>query len=224
MPQALKIVIADDAVLTRAGIAGLLREHGHDVVGEAGDPDTLLELVEIHHPDTVVVDIRMPPTHTTEGIEAAGAIRKSYPGTGVLLLSNYVETDHAVHLLQTNDGFIGYLLKERVGDVADFMNAVERVAAGGTALDPSLVRQIMDRKHRTPRPQDSLTDREREVLTLMAQGMSNRAISASMFLADRTVETHIKAIFSKLGLPSEADSNRRVLAVLMHLRATEDSA
>jgi serine/threonine-protein kinase len=215
----LTVVIADDATLLRAGIVRLLTDEGLDVRGEAGDAVELLALVEKHRPDVAVVDIRMPPTHNTEGIEAAMEIRTRFPSTSVLLMSQYVETEHAMELLAGNSGGIGYLLKERVGHVDEFVTAVRRVASGETAMDPKLVQQILRRPHRGHRPQDDLTDRERQVLALMAEGQSNRAIGAAMFLTERTVETHIRAIFLKLGLTPEPDIHRRVLAVLAYLRS-----
>jgi len=215
----LSVVIADDATLLRAGIARLLTDEGMQVLGEAGDAEQLLLLVDQHRPDVAVVDIRMPPSHTTEGIDAAMQIRARHPETGVLLMSQYVETEHAMDLLAGNTGGIGYLLKERVGNVDEFVSAVRRVAAGETAMDPDLVQSILRRPHRGHRPQDDLTEREREVLSLMAEGQSNRAIGATMFLTERTVETHIRAIFLKLGLAPEPDIHRRVLAVLAYLRS-----
>jgi serine/threonine-protein kinase len=218
--MSLTVVLADDAALLRAGVATVLRGAGCDVVAEVGDAAGLLEIVDRTRPDLAVLDIRMPPTHTTEGIDAAVAIRRRFPGTRVLLLSQYVESAHAMELLEGNLGPVGYLLKERVVDVDEFLDAVRRIAAGETVIDPVLVQQFLRRPHRGHRPQDDLTDREREVLALMAEGHSNRAIGALLHLTERTVEAHIGAIFQKLGLAPEPDTNRRVLAVLAHLRET----
>lgn len=217
--QALRVVLTDDSVLLREGIARLLQDEGIDVVGQAGDATALLELVAEHRPDVAVVDIRMPPTHTVEGIEAAITIRRDYPDTGVLLLSQYVETENVMNLLDGGAGSLGYLLKDRVADVDEFVDALNRVAAGGSAIDPDLVGRLVSRPHRGHRPLDELSAREREVLQLMAEGRSNKAISASLFLGERTVEAHVRSIFVKLELAPEPEDHRRVLAVLTHLRA-----
>jgi serine/threonine-protein kinase len=216
----ISVVIADDAALLRAGIVRLLADEGMRVVGEAGDASRLLDLVDEHAPDVAVVDVRMPPDHSTEGIDAAIRIRSEHPKTGVLLMSQYVETEHAMELLSGSTGGIGYLLKDRVGHVEDFVSAVRRVANGETAMDPDLVQSILRRPHRGHRPQDDLTHRETEVLSLMAEGLSNRAIGGKLFLTERTVETHIRSIFQKLGLSPEPDVHRRVLAVLAYLRSS----
>jgi len=214
----LRVVLADDAALLRGGIIRLLRDEGIDVVGDVGSAADLLPLVADLEPDLAVIDIRMPPTHTTEGIDAALTIRRDHPQVALLLLSQHIESGSAMELLSGATGGIGYLLKERVVDVEEFLDAVRRVAAGETVVDPLVVEQIMRRPHRGHRPQDDLTEREREVLALMAEGHSNRAIGAVLFLGERTVEAHISAIFSKLGLSPELDVNRRVMAVLTHLR------
>ncbi|MBJ8346237.1 protein kinase [Antrihabitans sp. YC2-6] len=216
----LRVVLTDDSVLLREGIARLLRDEGIDVVGQAGDADGLLRLVAKHRPDVAVVDIRMPPTHTIEGIEAAVAIRRDYPDTGVLLLSQYVETENVMNLLGGGAKSLGYLLKDRVADVDEFVDALNRVAAGGSAIDPDLVGRLVSRPHRGRRPLDELSAREREVLQLMAEGRSNKAIGAALFLGERTVEAHVRSIFGKLGLAPEPEDHRRVLAVLTHLRET----
>ncbi|AKE89479.1 MULTISPECIES: protein kinase domain-containing protein [Rhodococcus] len=216
----LRVVLADDSVLLREGIARLLCDEGIDVVGEAGDAATLLGLVADERPDVAVVDIRMPPTHTTEGIVAAAAIRADHPDTAVVLLSQYVETDHVMNLLADGAAGLGYLLKDRVADIDEFVDTLHRVAEGGSAIDPSVVSRMVARPHRDSRPIDTLSTREREVLSLMAEGRSNRAIGAALFLGERTVEAHVRAIFLKLGLHPEPEDHRRVLAVLKHLEAT----
>jgi serine/threonine-protein kinase len=217
---AMRVVLADDAALLRAGVAHVLRTAGVEVVAEVGDAAALLNAVGEFRPQLAVVDIRMPPTHTAEGVDAALAIRRDHPGTGVLLLSQYVQSAQAVDLLAAGYGAVGYLLKERVVDVAEFVDAAHRVAGGETVIDPELVKQMMlEAEHE--RRHDALSERERQVLALMAEGHSNRAIGARMFLTERTVETHIGWIFQKLGLAAEADTNRRVLAVLAHLRSSE---
>lgn len=216
----LRVVVADDSVLLREGIARLLRDEGIDVVGEAGDAPTLLRLVDETRPHIAVVDIRMPPTHTTEGIVAAATIRADHPDTAVLLLSQYVETDHVMNLIADGAAGLGYLLKDRVADIDEFIDTLNRVAEGGSAIDPSVVSRMVARPHRDSRPIDMLSTREREVLGLMAEGRSNRAIGAALFLGERTVEAHVRAIFLKLDLHPEPEDHRRVLAVLKHLEAT----
>lgn len=219
--MSLRVVLAEDAALLRAGVARLLREEGMEVVGETGDAAELLTLVAAHRPDVAVIDVRMPPTQTTEGLAAAVRIRRDYPGVAVLLLSQHLEVAGAMELLSgAQGGAVGYLLKERVVDVEDFLATVRRVAAGETVMDALVVQQIMQRPHRGRLPHDNLTDRERQVLALMAEGYSNKAIGGSMYLAERTVEAHISLIFTKLGLAPEAQINRRVMAVLRHLRDT----
>ena len=213
----MKVVIADDAVLLREGIAQLLTAKGFDVVGQCGTPDELMLKVRSYSPDVAVVDIRMPPTNTDEGLRAAKEIREKYPETGVLVLSQYVETEYAMELLAEGAEGVGYLLKDRVSDIDEFAAAVRRVAEGGSALDPAIVSQLVGRR-RADDPLDQLTAREREVLELMAEGRSNRAISERLFVTERAVEKHVTSIFGKLRLPADAADHRRVLAVLTYLR------
>ncbi|HEX6843650.1 MAG TPA: response regulator transcription factor [Actinomycetota bacterium] len=215
----MRVAVADDGVLFRTGLVRLLREEGVDVVGEAGDVDELLRVIEERSPDVVLVDIRMPPSHTVEGFEAAAAIRREYPGVGVIVLSQHIESHAAVGLLGEGTDGIGYLLKDRVTDPAELVEAIERVANGGTVVDPAVVTQLFA-KRRDVDPLAPLSDREREVLGLMAEGRSNQAIAARLFLSEKTVESHVGSIFAKLGLRSERDDHRRVLAVLAWLRAT----
>ena len=216
--MALRIVLADDSLLLREGIARLLVEAGFDVMAQAGDAETLLQAVRHHKPDVAIVDIRMPPTHTDEGLKAAEAIRAEH-GTdvGILVLSQYVETTFALRLVADGVGGVGYLLKDRVDDLEDFSDSVRRIARGGSVIDPEVVAQLVGRR-RARVPVDDLTDREREVLALMAEGRSNQAICDALFLAPKTVEAHIANIFSKLELLPAPDDHRRVLAVLAHLR------
>jgi DNA-binding NarL/FixJ family response regulator len=214
----LRLVLADDSLLLREGIARLLVEAGFDVVAQVGDPDRLLDAVRDHEPDVAVIDIRMPPTHTDEGLKAAEAIRAEHgTAVGILVLSQYVETTFALRLVADGAGGVGYLLKDRVDDLDDFADAVRRIARGGSVIDPEVVAQLVGRR-RAKVPLDDLTDREREVLTLMAEGRSNQAICDRLFLAPKTVEAHIANIFSKLELLPAPDDHRRVLAVLAHLR------
>ncbi len=212
----MRIVIAEDSVLLREGITRLLADDGHQVVAALGDASQLAAAVEEHEPDLVVVDVRMPPSHTDEGLRAAVELRASRPGQSVLVLSQYVEERYASELIEGGTEGIGYLLKERVADVRDFVGACERVAAGGTALDPEVVAQLLVRSRRR-RPLDALTPREREVLALMAQGRSNAAIAAELVVSDGAVEKHISSIFAKLDLPPSDGEHRRVLAVLRYL-------
>lgn len=215
----MRIVIAEDSVLLRAGISRLLTDAGHDVVAEVGDADSLLETVRRELPDVAIVDIRMPPTFTDDGIRAAIAIRRDHGGVAVLVLSQYVEHHYAIELLARDTARIGYLLKERVADVSDFVAAVERVGAGGTALDPEVVSQLLA-TNRRDNPLERLTPRELEVLTRMAEGRSNTAIAQTLVVSDGAVEKHVSNIFTKLGLtPAETD-HRRVLAVLRFLEGT----
>lgn len=214
----LRVVLADDSALLRQGIARLLEDEGMEIAGQAGDAKALLGLVRAHRPDVAVVDIRMPPTCTTEGIDAAMTIRREFPETAVLLLSQYIETESVLDLLSGGARSLGYLLKDRVSDIDEFVTALRRVAAGGSAIDPDLVGRLVSRPHHGALPLDELTPREREVLRLMAEGRSNRAIGAALFLGERTIETHVRSIFVKLGLQPEPDDHRRVLAVLTHLR------
>ncbi|HXJ66124.1 MAG TPA: response regulator transcription factor [Actinomycetota bacterium] len=216
----LRAVLADDSVLFREGVARLLDEHGLEVVGRAGDADELLSQVAALRPDVAVVDIRMPPTHTIEGIQAAIRIRADHPGTGVLVLSQYVETRQAFELLGPEPRGVGYLLKDRVLDLPEFVSAVRRVAAGGSVVDPEVVVRLLGRTS-SASPVERLTEREREVLGLMAEGRSNQAISERLFLSERTVETHVASIFGKLDFQPAPDDHRRVLAVLEYLRSTD---
>jgi DNA-binding NarL/FixJ family response regulator len=205
-------------VLLREGIARILGEAGIDVVGQAGDAEDLLRKVRAHKPDVAITDIRMPPTHTDEGLRAAHEIRGELPEVGVLVLSQYVEQGYALDLLADNAAGVGYLLKDRVGDVDGFLDAVRRVADGGSALDPEVVSQLLGRKRRDD-PLDELTAREREVLGLMAEGRSNQAVAAELVVTERAVEKHVTNIFSKLDLVNTPQDHRRVLAVLAYLRA-----
>lgn len=214
----MRIVIAEDSVLLRAGIERLLTDAGHEVLAGVDTAEGLLRAVAEHEPDLAVVDVRMPPTFTDEGVRAAVVLRAQHPTTAVLVLSQYVEERYASELIAENSGGLGYLLKDRVADVADFLAAVDTVGAGGTALDPEVVTQIVVRSRRGD-DLGSLSNRERETLQLMAEGRSNSAIAASMHVTEGSVEKHISAIFTKLGLPIEEHGNRRVLAVLRYLRS-----
>lgn len=210
----MRVVIAEDQVLLREGLAGLFRNGGHEVVATRGDAEDLTDLVEKESPDLVVVDVRMPPTHTDEGIRAASELKHRFPTLGVLVLSQHIETTHSVGLLE-HAGF-GYLLKDRVLEVSDFLGTAERVAQGGSALDPKLVsRLVTARRSRSYTP---LTDRELEVLSLMAEGLANAGIAERLVVSERTVETHVRHLFTKLEIPETTTGHRRVLAVLAHLR------
>ena len=213
----IRIAIADDAVLLREALASALAGAGFDVVGQASDADGLLMVIEHERPDVAIVDVRMPPTHTTEGLEAARQIRLRYPGTAILVLSQYVETRYAVELIRDDPAGVGYLLKDRVTKVADLADGVRRVAAGESVIDPEVVSRLLGRQ-RAHSPLDELTPREREILGLMAEGRSNQAIADRLVLDPKTVEGHVSAIFGKLGLEPAAQDNRRVLAVLAYLR------
>jgi DNA-binding NarL/FixJ family response regulator len=213
-----RVVIADDSVLLREGIARLLEESGFEVLGQAGDAEDLLRKVGAHKPDIAVVDMRMPPTHTDEGLRAAHRIRAEHPDTAVLVLSQYVEEAYALELLSESTERTGYLLKDRVADVGTFTDAVRRVAKGGSALDPEVVALMLGRRRRAD-PLAALTPREREVLGLMAEGRSNSAMAEALVVTDRAVEKHVTAILSKLDLPPAAEDHRRVLAVLRFLRS-----
>ena len=212
--------MAEDDALLRAGVAALLAELPDvEIVASVSDGPSLLAAVEEHHPDVVLTDVRMPPTKTTEGIEAARRIRAEHPGTGVLVLSQYVDGTYVAELLEGGAGGVGYLLKERVGDVTELARALREVADGGTVLDPRVVDALVQARRRDAEsPLVSLTSREREVLSAMAEGKSNAAIAASLFLSERAIEKHINSLFSKLGLTEEPDVNRRVMAVLTLLR------
>jgi DNA-binding NarL/FixJ family response regulator/class 3 adenylate cyclase len=215
---ATRVVIADDSVLLREGIAKLLEEAGFEVAGQSSTADDLLLKVRSYKPDVAIVDIRMPPTHTDEGLRAAKEIRERHPDVGVLVLSQYVEAGYALELLQGSAEGVGYLLKDRVADVAEFADAVRRVAEGGSALDPTVVSRLVGRR-RGEDPLDALTPREREVLELMAEGRSNQAIAEKLVVTPRAVEKHVTSIFTKLGLPASAEDHRRVLAVVTFLNA-----
>jgi DNA-binding NarL/FixJ family response regulator len=212
MDGALRVVIADDDALLREGIASLLVEAGHEVVGRAVDADDLLLKVRSHLPDVAIVDVRMPPRNLDDGLLAAAEIRRRYPAVSVLVLSQHLEPTYLIELVGDDASGVGYLLKDRVRDVADFLAAVERVAHGGTAFDPEVVKLLVGGHRRSAL--DDLTDREREVLSLIAEGRSNRAIGKQLYLSTRAVERHVQAIFGKLGLRDTEDDNRRVLAVL----------
>ena len=212
----LKVVVAEDSVLLREGLVRLLEDSGFEVAGQAGDGEDLLRKVGAHKPDVAVIDVRMPPSHTDEGLRAARKIRADHPGTGVLVLSQYVEPAYAMELLQESAEGVGYLLKDRVADVDEFAGAVRRVAQGGSALDPTVISQLVGRR-RSDDPLSSLTPREREVLELMAEGRSNNGIAERMVVTERAVEKHVTSIFGKLNLPPAAEDHRRVLAVLAYL-------
>jgi DNA-binding NarL/FixJ family response regulator len=214
----MRIVIAEDSVLLRAGLTRLLVEEGEEVVATVGDADSLLDVVERHSPDLAVVDVRMPPTHTDDGLRAAIHVRSRWPGVGILVLSQYVEETYATELLASDTGGLGYLLKDRVADVNEFMDAVRRVGDGGTALDPEVVAQLLARTRRRD-PLARLSPREREVLGLMAEGRSNAAIAADLVVSAGAVEKHISNIFTKLDLPPSDHGHRRVLAVLRWLES-----
>jgi DNA-binding NarL/FixJ family response regulator len=217
----MRVVIVEDQALLREGLVALLREQGIDVVAQAEDGPGLLRIVAGHKPDVAIVDVRLPPSFTDEGLRAALEARSRMPGLGVLVLSQYVEPVYTAELLESGEGGIGYLLKERVGDVRGFVDAVERVARGGTALDREVVAELMrSRTGQSGDPAlDALTPREREVLEMMAEGRTNAAIARRLWLTEKTVETHVRTILMKLGLPANADDHRRVLAVLTYLRA-----
>jgi DNA-binding NarL/FixJ family response regulator len=212
----MRVVVAEDSVLLREGVARLLQDAGHEVVGQAGDADDLMRKVRAHKPDLAIVDVRMPPTQTDEGLRAAKEIRSELPGVGVLVLSAYVEPTYAQELLAENAEGLGYLLKDRVSDVGVFADAVQRVGTGGSALDPEVVSVLMGRA-RDDDPLEQLTPREREVLGLMAEGRTNAAIAEQLVVTERAVEKHVTSIFSKLDLSASSDDHRRVLAVLRFL-------
>jgi DNA-binding NarL/FixJ family response regulator len=212
-----RVILADDDVLLREGIASLLGNAGYEVVGQAGDASTLAELARKHSPDLAVIDIRMPPSHTTEGLDAARAIRSELPQIGILLLSAHVEVETALDLLEEGER-IGYLLKSRVMRAADFLDAIERIASGGSVVDPSLVKALVGAGRRDD-PLAELTAREREVLALMAEGRSNNGIANRLYITEGAVEKHVRSILMKLRLPTAEDDHRRVLAVVTYLEA-----
>jgi DNA-binding NarL/FixJ family response regulator len=216
-PPALRVAVADDAALFRNGLCRLLADAGFEVTAQAGDGMALLDAVRADPPDVVVLDIRMPPTHTTEGLDTAAELRRSHPSIGVLVLSAHVETIYAMQLIESGARGAGYLLKERVADLDELVDAVRRVAAGGLVVDPSVVAQLVGRT-RARNPLDQLTEREREVLAVMAEGRSNQAICRRLYLSPKTVEAYVRSVFTKLGLHQVAEDNRRVLAVLAFLR------
>ena len=213
----MRVVLADDSMLLREGIARLLSEHDFEIVAQAGDAEDLLRKVRAHKPDVAITDIRMPPSHTDEGLRAAHEIRSELPQVGVLVLSQFVEEAYAMELLADNAAGLGYLLKDRIADVDAFLDAVRRVAGGGSALDPEVVSQLLGRRRRDD-PLEELTPRERDVLALMAEGRSNSAIAEKLVVTERAVEKHVTSIFSKLDLTSSGQDHRRVLAVLAYLR------
>jgi DNA-binding NarL/FixJ family response regulator len=214
-----RVVVADDAVILREGLARLLVEAGFDVVGQAADAGELLEQIEATSPDVAIVDIRMPPTHTDEGLQAAAQIRADHPSVGILVLSQYVRPSYALELLSHGTEGVGYLLKDRVSDLDELASGVRRVGEGGSVLDPSVVAQLVERPRSGDDPLEDLTEREREVLSLMAEGRSNKAIGQRLFITEHTVEKHVKNILGKLRLPESPDDHRRVLAVLTYLSA-----
>ncbi len=213
----LRVVIAEDTVLLREGLRRVLTDAGLDVAGTATDGDQLLKLVQAVSPDVVLTDIRMPPTQTTEGLQAALEIRRRWPGTAVIVVSQHVETEHLFELLADDPRGIGYVLKERVADIAQFIAAIRRVAAGESVIDPQVVSRLVARRRRDS-PLETLTDREQAVLALMAEGRSNQAIAGQLYMSPKTVETHVGNLFAKLGLLPGAQDHRRVLAVLTYLR------
>jgi DNA-binding NarL/FixJ family response regulator len=214
-----RVALADDSVLLREGLARLLGEAGFEVVGLAADGDELLELVERTEPDVAIVDIRMPPTHTDEGLQAAKVIRERWPSIGLLVLSQHVNSRYALELLSAGSDGVGYLLKERVSDLDELSSSINRVGEGGSVLDPAVVDELVGRPRQAGNPLAHLTDREHEVLALMAEGRSNRAIADRLFVTDHTIEKHVKSIFGTLALPQSPDDHRRVLAVVTYLNS-----
>jgi DNA-binding NarL/FixJ family response regulator len=217
MTARIRAIVADDDVLLREGVASLLARSNFDVIAQAGDGEELVELTREHRPDIVLVDIRMPPTHTTEGLDAARTIRAELPEVGILVLSAHVEVEHAMELLASGD-HSGYLLKSRVTDVENFLENVQRVAEGGSVVDPALVRELVDAQRRED-PLGELTPREREVLELMAEGKSNAGIARQLWVTEGTVEKHVRSVLAKLPLAESSDDHRRVLAVLTYLES-----
>jgi DNA-binding NarL/FixJ family response regulator len=215
----MRVVIADDSVLLREGAVRLLEDAGFEVVGQAGDGEDLLRKVRAHKPDVAIIDIRMPPNHVDEGLQAARVIRSELPEVGVLVLSQYVEERYAVELLGDGADGVGYLLKDRIAEIDRFVEAVRRVAEGGSVLDPEVVAHMLGRRERDA-PLEQLTPRERDVLGLMAEGRTNRAIAIELSVSERAVERHVTAIFGKLDLPATGEDHRRVLAVLAYLQET----
>ena len=213
---ALRVVVADDDVLLREGLASLLERSGFEIVGQAGDGEALLALVREHQPDLALVDIRMPPSHTSEGLDAAKVIRDESPKVGIVVLSAHVDVDHAMELLAGGHA-IGYLLKTRVTDVADFVDTLQRIANGASVVDPALVAELVSARKRDD-PLGALSTREREVLTLMAEGLSNAGIGRRLWVTEGTVEKHVRSILTKLNLPETGDNHRRVRAVIMYLQ------
>lgn len=214
----MRIVMADDSLLLREGLERLLAESGHHVVAAVGDGPAFVEAMASHRPDVGIVDVRMPPSHSDEGMRAAVQVRESWPTAPILVLSQYVELSYADELLATGSGGVGYLLKDRVSDIDEFLSAVVRIASGGTVLDPQVVAQVMTSRRRND-PVQGLTPREREVITLMAEGRSNAAIAGEMVVTEGAIAKHIQRIFGKLGLEQDDSANRRVLAVLAYLRS-----
>jgi DNA-binding NarL/FixJ family response regulator len=214
-----RVVIADDSVLLREGVSRLLAEAGFEVAGQAGDGDELLRVVAEKAPDVAIIDIRMPPTHTDEGLRAARELRRRYPSLGVLVLSQYVRPSYAFELLANDARGVGYLLKDRVSDLRELSDAVTRVGQGGSVLDPAVVSQLVGRRRQGHDPIDDLSEREREVLALIAEGRSNRAIAERLVITERTVEKHVQSILAKLRIHASQDDHRRVLAVLAYLGA-----
>jgi DNA-binding NarL/FixJ family response regulator len=214
-----RVAVADDAVILREGLARLLVEAGFEVVGLASDADELYAIVERSRPDVAIVDIRMPPTHTDEGLQAAKRIRERWPETGILVLSQFVQARYAVELLAHGTERVGYLLKDRVSDLDELTTSVRRIGEGGSVLDPSVVAQLVGQRRKGDDPLEHLTERELEVLALMAEGRSNKAIGERLFITEHTVEKHVKSIFGSLGLPPSSDDHRRVLAVVKFLDA-----
>ncbi|OZC53799.1 DNA-binding response regulator [Rhodococcus sp. 06-621-2] len=214
----MRVMVAEDSALLREGLVRMLADEGHDVIASVGDADALLDAVEENRPDIVVTDVRMPPDHTDEGLRAALTIRTRWPDVAVLVLSQHVETRYAGELISGSDGKVGYLLKDRVVEIDEFLNALNRVADGGTVFDPEVVRQLLSRTSKS-NPVDRLTPRERDVLELMARGFTNARISADLFISVSSAEKHINSIFEKLGLSNSAGLSRRVMAVVTYLRS-----